>query len=669
MQWNIGLSDGLTGSARGIASALKGITASFKEVDAAALKTQAAMQKGIGAGAVGATSGAGGGLLGAIKGLSTNGLGSTIEELKNKWAEFAATDVGAVFSAGAGVAVSAISAIATAVAAVSIALAAMGAAATVAFAKSAIQAGVFRENTLIGLEVLLKDKIAANRVYASAVEMAGKTPFETQDVVTLYQKLLAGGFKEGELKDVATAIGDLGASRGMDKGLMDRLIDAFAKMKAGGKLDGEMIQSLISGGVNVGNVYAEIGKAMGKTAAEVQKLQGQGKISADVAQAAILKVIQGTFGGTMDKMSASLQGLWSSLVSRPFELLNATFATKGGLNDWFETIKSAVKGLGDELGPGSSTGKKAIAFANKIGEAFNSITKIMLGFGSGFAKGLNESMPDAEKFKGTDIEAAAKAFGMLGESLGKVAGGMASVGAFISQHQQAWNALGYTVAGVGAALGIVFAGLVIGAGVGLMMLLAIPAAFVAVGAAIVGIGVAMYKLGEYARELGASIGNWLIGLAKGVDFSSLFSGIGTALSSAASTAFGMAMGIGAQITAGITAGLASLASSLQNALDSATAGLVPKMPGGDKGGGGGNGGNGGGGGGAPKEAAPPGKYNGEASVGPNQFAPSSEAVGGSSKSFSVVIQNLVLGAGASAETAKANLTEAFLEIALKLGYA
>ena len=655
MQWTIGLRDALSGPAKAIKQALSGVGDAFKTVRADAQHSQAAMD---------AT------------------FGSSLSGLKSQFEMFKGTDLGMVMSGGASVAVSAIAAVATAVAAVTVALGAMAAAATVAFAKTAIQAGIFRENNLISLEVLLKDKTAALRVYRDAVKMAADTPFETTDMISLYQKLLSVGFKEGDLKQVATALGDMAASKGMDKQLMDQLANAFGRLNSGKGLSAEVLNMFTEAGVRRTDIVGQISKIMGKSSDEVEKLLSQGKISSDVAQKAILTVVENTFGGTMAKLAKTLSGLWSSLVSRPFEALNEAFETKGGLHAWYEELKKSVGWLGEKFDPTKEQGQKIIGFINLFGSGLRAITQILSGFGKGLFEGLAKGLPNLKGKEFGDAEQIAKGFQVLGEAIGTVIGYMVSGAAAVTEFVATHKTLLTVVLIVAAAFGVVVAAIgaaiaAIASVVGGLVLLA--GAFVALIPTVIGVGVgifvvwstavvaailgAVYAIYAYWDDITAF---WAETVSK---MTLVLSAIAASVTGFGASMYGAAYGLGTSFRDGVVGAIQSAAGAIRAAMQAAldTTGLSVIIPGISPSGGGG----------PPvapspspsTETAPSKQYNGESSVSVRSFVPSGETTkAASSTAPNISFNNCTFGAG-SETTIKTSLEDAFATILLQLGRA
>ena len=183
--------------------------------------------------------------------------------------------------------------------------------------KGIIDAAGYKEQQLIAFNSILKDtKVAAN-VYANAVAFAGRTPFNTQEIIEATKSMLSYGFATKDLEGVLTSAGNLAA--GMGKPLEQATL-AFAALKGG----------------DFGQAFG-VGQGFNQLGITREKLEGAGlkfdksgsyKGSVELAMAAVQQIIAKDFGDGMEKQSKSIFGLTSTLLSRPFELFSNLFDTE-----------------------------------------------------------------------------------------------------------------------------------------------------------------------------------------------------------------------------------------------------------------------------------------------------------------------------------------------------
>jgi tape measure domain-containing protein len=239
-----------------------------------------------------------------------------------------------------------------------------------AFLKAGVDAANFRESTGMGLEVLLGSKPKADALLSAGVKFAGKTPFTTKDTMRWIQDLTAAGFTDNRLWEALSAAGDVGALRGFDPQVIDRVITVFRQVKGKGKLQAEELMQLAEAGIPIGKVWDTIGKKVGISGAELQTPKYAGRVSADLGIWGILETIRtnfsgGTLGGLMDKQSGTAAGLLSTLESRPFEWMMDLDKSPG-----FQSFKKALKNLVDVLDPETPAGKRIKANVERL---FNGI--------------------------------------------------------------------------------------------------------------------------------------------------------------------------------------------------------------------------------------------------------------------------------------------------------
>jgi tape measure domain-containing protein len=242
-------------------------------------------------------------------------------------------------------------------------------------AKWAGDAISFKENSLIAFKALTGSQSSAQQAWKLAVDFAAKTPLETNEVISAFQKLLAAGYKVAELPTIMAGVGDIGALYGTEK--MDQAIGALQKIMMQGKLTGESVQMLGDAGINTGDVYKNLGKLLGVTSQQAQAMSSSGAIKdARTGVMAALMTINEIGGNTgrllgsaMDEKSQALEGLLSSLSSRPFDIISAA-NTSGSL----QGVKGFISKVTDLLDPVSgSVGSSVVALIEKMSGAFGKL--------------------------------------------------------------------------------------------------------------------------------------------------------------------------------------------------------------------------------------------------------------------------------------------------------
>lgn len=173
----------------------------------------------------------------------------------------------------------------------------------------------FREDTLRGLEILLKSGDEAKRVWTEASVLARELGQTQKETVSSVQALLAQGFSEGAATDIVKAMADLKAIN--PQANLEGIVRAIGQIKATGRLQGDELMQLTEAGLAADRVYEQLAKQLGVTKAEIVDLQAAGKISAEETQKAILAAVKQMTGkelgevaaGGADKLSTQLERL------------------------------------------------------------------------------------------------------------------------------------------------------------------------------------------------------------------------------------------------------------------------------------------------------------------------------------------------------------------------
>lgn len=190
------------------------------------------------------------------------------------------------------------------------------------FAKMAIDTLSFKENTLQSFELMLGTREAADDLFKEAALFARQTPFNTQEVVSSFQTLMASGFSRAETPEVFKALGDVASMAGGGGELIGRVAQQFAQVRAMGKLtyiDFKQITGMMaSAGIGQSAVLEVLAKKMRVSTQEAANLISHGGVTSEVGITSIIDTIRGKFGELgrgMELQSKTLSGLFSTLGS------------------------------------------------------------------------------------------------------------------------------------------------------------------------------------------------------------------------------------------------------------------------------------------------------------------------------------------------------------------
>lgn len=439
--------------------------------------------------------------------------------------------------------------IAGAAASAGLALAALAIGGLAAGAKLAIDASEFKKNTLAGLESILGSKDAAAGVYKQIKAFADTSPFETQQVATLFKGLLGAGVSANDTEKILKGIFDVSALQGFDTQVADSLTRTIGKIEGLGKLTGEALTQISeqSGGtVSRSKILDQLVKSTGKSLDEVNKLLAAGKIDAKQGVDAILEAIRtGVSGGELGALSGKLgaqsfTGLASTLKSKltgTFEDVDISPLT-GAMGNLVKVLDGPVGaklkstaervfgGLFKTLFEGLTPERIESAFII-IGAALDTIESKASGLVTGFRA--------ISTVVGALAPAFTAAFGPLDDLLGAL-GSKSSASSILASA---------AFASIGDAIIQTFGGPVIGA-------------ISSFGQLLDGIAPYWDKFKSAASSAGSSVGSAL---------SDMWSSAGATLSSFASSLYSMGADMIAGLVNGILAGAAAVADALTSVID------------------------------------------------------------------------------------------------------
>lgn len=222
--------------------------------------------------------------------------------------------------------------------------------ATVLGTKAAIEgtvnklAGLFDQlaQAQAGFTAILGSEQSGQALLDDIREFARVSPFVTQELVNYSQQLLGVGQSAESIVPLLKNTGDLIASVGGDTQNISRVLFTLTQIRSIGRLVGQDAIQLQSSLVPITKLLADF---LGKTTAEVKKLQEQGAISADTVFAAISAAGQ-KVEGAMATATRNISGA-RSVLSDTFKIL---LQDSEFLNRVFTDIVEGILAFSDALG-------------------------------------------------------------------------------------------------------------------------------------------------------------------------------------------------------------------------------------------------------------------------------------------------------------------------------
>jgi tape measure domain-containing protein len=244
-------------------------------------------------------------------------------------------------------------------------VASMAAAAAMNMARTAIDATIFREQSIAGLTIMLKSSGKARELWQESFKLARDTGSTQREAMSSIQTMMASGFNTGDAKEMFKLMTAMSVVN--PKANLEGISRAMAQIKMKGKLQAEELTGqLAEAGVNTELVYKALEKRLGKTRAQVLAMQQAGTIGSDDAIAAIKDAMKESVGGNVDKVLEGRAKSWGAIVTRLSSAPETFFAGLDKMDpSKAEQLKKGLIGVTDMLDPSTAKGAK---FADSVGK-------------------------------------------------------------------------------------------------------------------------------------------------------------------------------------------------------------------------------------------------------------------------------------------------------------
>lgn len=235
---------------------------------------------------------------------------------------------------------------ATAAAATTVGVAALG--------KNTLSTGLaynaMQQNANAALKTMLGSQKAVNEQMEKLGKLAQNSPFSKATFISAQQQLIAFGVEVEKVIPLLDAMQNAVAASGGGSQQLADLAFVIAQIKAAGKITGQDLIQLGQRGINAAEI---IGKAFGKSSAEVKAMISKNQIDADQAIDALTKGMMDKFGGATD----AIKQQWSGAADR---------------------IKAANRDIGADIGKmfiDPAGGGRAVEWGNKLADVLRTFQK------------------------------------------------------------------------------------------------------------------------------------------------------------------------------------------------------------------------------------------------------------------------------------------------------
>jgi len=172
-----------------------------------------------------------------------------------------------------------------------------------------VRANASFEKMRITLTTLYKDAQKAEQVFRQIEEFASRTPYTIEELVDAWIMLKAYGLEP--TIETLQIIGDAVSALGGGRDAFEGIVRALGQIATKGKVSAEELLQLAERGIPAYQILAE---KLGLSAEQLEKIGNLG-IDARVAIEALLEGMKERFGGNMEKMANSWEGLMGRLKS------------------------------------------------------------------------------------------------------------------------------------------------------------------------------------------------------------------------------------------------------------------------------------------------------------------------------------------------------------------
>lgn len=262
------------------------------------------------------------------------------------------------------------------------------------------------------------DRIAFNRLlgegtgsqYLSDLRvMAASTPMEYSDLTGMSRALATGfGDSPERMLELMEAIGDAGSAVGVTAQDMTMMAQAMSRMQGSGKASLEYLNILQERGVNVIGMLAD---AYGKTQSQIYDMISKGKIKGGDAVNIIQAGMESMYGGAMETMAQTFEGLTSTLEDTMTEIDAA------GGNGYNETRKYGIQAeqkaydgaLGDAVAELNRISGNNAAYMENLSEQYTreALSAVLLGEDTSRGLFTDDQVQALQDMRGEFVQASA----------------------------------------------------------------------------------------------------------------------------------------------------------------------------------------------------------------------------------------------------------------------
>ena len=254
-----------------------------------------------------------------------------------------------------------------------------------ALGKNTISTGLaynaMQQNANAALKTMLGSQKAVNEQMEKLGKLAQNSPFSKATFISAQQQLIAFGVEVEKVIPLLDAMQNAVAASGGGSQQLADLAFVVAQIKAAGKITGQDLIQLGQRGINAAEI---IGKAFGKSSAEVKAMISKNQIDADQAIDALTKGMMEKFGGATDAIKQQWSGAADRIKAANRDIGKMFIDPTGGgravewgnkvadvLRTFQKRLREAQGGIEDFLSPAFKNISKGLDAANNALKKFD----------------------------------------------------------------------------------------------------------------------------------------------------------------------------------------------------------------------------------------------------------------------------------------------------------
>lgn len=271
---------------------------------------------------------------------------------------------------------------------------------TTSIVKLGIDGNASLETSITSWTTLLGTQEQAKQMMDDITNYAASTPFSKVGVDEMAKQLSNAGFAGEDLFNQLTKFGNMGSAFGIQEDSLKEMVRQYSQVQMAQVAYTEDLNILQDRGIPI---YKGLAEVMGITVAEVKKMAGEGKITADIYNEAINSIASNT-EGAMEAQSKTFSGLMSTLQD-----VTSNIVTKiveplfNKVNELLNIAMPILDSFNSKLNEGQSFWTALKETVDEFLPSLNPVMEIMENLGEAITTGLGWIMDNGEALIGIVI--------------------------------------------------------------------------------------------------------------------------------------------------------------------------------------------------------------------------------------------------------------------------